>query len=547
LCARALHEVPALLDAAARAVEAGCWVAGFVAYEAGAALDSALPARATDGPPLAWFGVYDAPEQTTLDAAPQPPALAWTPALDEAAYREGVARIRGHIAAGDTYQVNLTFPLRAAFDGDPLAWFAALAQGRHGGHAAYVDTGSHAILSLSPELFFALDGEQITCRPMKGTRPRGRWSAEDLAIAEALAAADKDRAENLMIVDMVRNDLGRIAEGGSVQVARLFEVERYPTVWQMTSTVTARTRADLPGIFAALFPSASVTGAPKIKTCELIHALEPGPRGVYCGAVGWWGPDRQARFNVAIRTITVDRARGTAVYPVGSGIVWDSDPAQEYRECLQKAALLRPATPGFDLLETLRHDTGGYHLLDEHLERMAASATYFGFPVDVGHWRDTLAKAARDFPEGTQRVRALLDPGGALRVEHAPLPAPRPWRVALAQAPVDSTDRFLYHKTTHRAVYDQARAARPDCDDVILHNERGELTEACFGNLVLEIDGARLTPALPAGLLPGTFRRVLLARGEITEATLTPADLHRASQVWIINSVRRWVPTEIEV
>lgn len=545
LSARTLDEVLPVLRAAGRAVDAGAWVAGFLAYEAGAALDPALPARAAAGPPLAWFGVYDGFDAVPLESRGAPPEVGpWEPAIDEAAHAAAVERIRRHIGAGDTYQVNFTFPLCARFEGDACAWFQAIAGRGHGGHSAYIDTGGFAVLSLSPELFFEIDGETTTCRPMKGTRPRGRWSAEDLALAEALAEAEKDRAENLMIVDMVRNDLGRIADPGSVRVARLFDIERYPTVWQMTSTIQARSRAGLVETFAALFPSASVTGAPKINTCRIIQDLEPAPRGVYCGAAGWWGPGRQARFNVAIRTITVDRARGTAVYPVGSGIVWDSDPAQEYRECLQKAALLRPPAPPFELLETLRHDGAGYHLLDGHLDRMAASAAYFGYPADPGAWRAALCDAARGFASEPLRVRMLLAADGALRMETHPLPPPRPWRVALAPEPVDSANPFLYHKTTHRAVYDQARAAHPDCDDVLLQNERGELTESCFGNLVLEIDGARRTPALPGGLLPGTFRGALLALGEITEATLRPDDLHRATRIWIINSVRGWIPVE---
>lgn len=544
--AHSLSEVKAVLAEAGRQVAQGRWVAGFLAYEAGAAFEAALPQRDAGPTPLAWFGVYDAPQLDAAPAQPSPPeTVHWTPALDEAAYAGAVAAIRAHIAAGDTYQVNFTFPLHAAAPADTRAWFDALAFQRHGGHMAYVDTGRFAVLSLSPESFFTLAGDQISCRPMKGTRPRGRWPQEDAAIAEALGTAEKDRAENLMIVDMVRNDLGRIARNNTVRVPALFTLEPYPTVWQMTSTITAETTEDLPAIFEALFPSASVTGAPKIQACTYIDALESAPRGVYCGSIGWWGPERQARFNVAIRTITVDRETGTASYPVGSGIVWDSDTQLEYAECRQKAAALQAAPPCFELLETLRHDAAGYHFLEEHLDRIEASARHFGWTSNRAQWRDFLNDATGGFPEAPIRVRFLVDVDGRLRLEHFPLPEPRPWRVCLAEHPVDHTDVFLYHKTTHRKVYEALRAAHPDCDDVLLWNEAGALTESCFGNVVLDLDGQRVTPPVSQGLLAGVFRRHLLEIGQIVEAPLHKDDLQRATQVWIINSVRGWVDVEL--
>lgn len=545
LQANTLSEVTPVLAEAARRVAQGKWVAGFVAYEAGAAFEPALPTREVGDLPLVWFGVYDAPELMPVSPTPAAmPTVAWRPGIAQAEYLRAVDAIRAHIAAGDTYQVNYTFPLQAAFDGDTNAWFEALAAQRHGGQMAYVDTGRFAVLSLSPESFFTLDGPLITCRPMKGTRPRGRWPEEDAAIAAALAASDKDRAENLMIVDMVRNDLGRVARTGTVCVPELFTLETYPTVWQMTSTVTAETDAEVPAIFAALFPCASVTGAPKIKACEYIHTLETLPRGVYCGSIGWWGPGPLARFNVGIRTITVDRETGQAVYPVGSGIVWDSDAELEYAECLQKAVAIQTTPPAFELLETLRHDATGYHYLIEHLDRMAASARHFGWTADRDAWRKRLEAAALEFPAVPLRVRFLVDQPGAMRVEHFVLPDPKPWRVRLAMTAVDERDVFLYHKTTHRAVYEVHRAAHPDCDDVILWNTAGALTESCFGNVVLEIDGRRLTPPIASGLLAGVYRRQLLETGEIAEAPLHKRDLATASRVRLINSVRGWIDVE---
>jgi para-aminobenzoate synthetase/4-amino-4-deoxychorismate lyase len=381
---------------------------------------------------------------------------------------------------------------------------------------------------------------------MKGTRPRGRWAEADAALAEALAASAKDRAENVMITDMVRNDMGRISRAGSVVVERLFEVERYATVWQMTSTVRAETDAEVPEILAALFPSASVTGAPKIQTSKIIHALEPEGRGVYCGALGWWAPDGSAEFSVGIRTLVADSARGVARYHVGSGITWDATAGAEYQECLDKAALLlAPVSGDFELLESLRWETGAYWLLEEHRARLRESAAYFGIALDLGAVEAALAKAAADAPERA-RVRLLVARDGTVRTEVYPLEVPeRAWRVALAETPVSREELFLYHKTTRREIYAAARAARPDVDDVLLWNEAGELTESTVANVALEIDGEWLTPARACGLLAGTMRARWLAEGRLREAVLHRDDLARATRVLLLNSVRGEIPAVV--
>ncbi|MHB8078722.1 MAG: aminodeoxychorismate synthase component I, partial [Candidatus Krumholzibacteriia bacterium] len=332
--------------------------AGFVAYEAAPAFDAALavrppdvsgPAAAGPGPrpPAAWFGFYDAARLERRPPGVRRTAVwrvgPWRPSLTAAAHAAAVARVKGHIAAGDTYQVNLTFRLRSDLRGDPWAFCRALQRRQPSGCGAYLDTGEDVVASASPELFFRLDGERIVTRPMKGTSPRGGDAAHDRRLAARLRASAKERAENVMIVDMMRNDLGRIARPGSVVVERLLAVERYPTVLQMTSTVAARTVASLPDLFAALFPCASVTGAPKPRTMAIIADLEPTPRGIYTGAVGCALPGRRAQFNVAIRTVHLAAATGAAEYGVGGGIVWDSTAAAEYAECLAKAAVLRRA------------------------------------------------------------------------------------------------------------------------------------------------------------------------------------------------------------
>jgi para-aminobenzoate synthetase/4-amino-4-deoxychorismate lyase len=541
----------------------GLTAVGFIAYEAAHGLDSAFP-RADAPLPLVWFAVFDqaqvysAPLLTSpVDGggtkSPSPPAgrvgvgADWHPTITCGEYEDALCAIHEAIAAGEVYQVNFSFRLRAPFAGDLLPLFWQLYECQPVPYAAYLDTGAHAIASLSPELFFALDGERIATRPMKGTAPRGLTRADDLQQAARLTQCPKNRAENLMIVDMARNDLGRIAHIGSVRVPRLFEAERYATLWQMTSTVVACTDAPLSEIFRALFPAASITGAPKIRATHVIDALERAPRGVYTGAIGVVLPDRRAQFNVAIRTLHHDKATGQLEYGVGSGIVWDSEQVAEYEECLAKAQVLFAPRPAFELLETLLWRRGrGYFLLEAHLKRLRDSACYFDFAVDADAVRRQLLTVAEGFTEPRYRVRLRVNRRGQAQVEYAPLlPERRVWRVALAQQPVNPREVFLYHKTTHRQVYERALAARPDCDDVLLWNTHGELTESTRANVVARLDGRYYTPPVACGLLAGVYREHLLQRGLLRERVLTPDDLRRAEAVYLINSVRGWIKAEV--
>ena len=391
LKAELTDQVFAALHEAEQAVEAeGLYAAGFVAYEAAPGFDPALKVREQPDLPLLWLGLFPAPEVwSDLPVTALAHTLGtWEPAIDRATYRQAIAAIKEQIAAGYTYQINYTFPLGAAFSGEPWPLFTQLALAQRGRYAAYVDTGRHVVCSASPELFFQKADGVLTSRPMKGTAPRGRTFTEDEAQRAWLFASEKNRAENVMIVDMIRNDMGRIAEVGSVRVPALFEVERYPTVLQMTSTVTSRTNASVADVFKALFPCASITGAPKVSAMGIIADLEPAARGVYTGAIGYLAPGGRAQFNVAIRTVVVDRQTGRATYGVGSGVVWDSDADEEYDECLLKARVLGVQRPDFELLETMlwRPETGVF-LLDRHLERLAGSAEYFGMAVDLGEYR----------------------------------------------------------------------------------------------------------------------------------------------------------------
>jgi para-aminobenzoate synthetase/4-amino-4-deoxychorismate lyase len=440
--------------------------------------------------------------------------------------------------------VNYTLRLHGRLEGDPLALYRRLRSAQGSGEAAYVRAGNRALVSASPELFLLRHGDRVTSRPMKGTARRGRWPAEDEAARERLAASEKDRAENVMIADLMRNDLGRVAAIGTVEAGPLLEVERLRSVWQLTSTVSARLRpgAGVAGLLAATFPCGSVTGAPKVAAMRHVADLERSPRGAYCGAVGALAPGGDACFNVAIRTVEVDLATGSAAYGTGGGITWDSDAAMEWDEALAKARVLDldPALP--TLLETMRLEGGRVALLDGHVARLAGSARYHGIPFEAGLVRERVGAE-----RGDARLRLLVRPDGAVSLERSGLPeAPcGPVPVALSPDRVDRRDPALFHKTTLRGPYERRRAGRPDAFDVLLVNGEGEVTESTIANVVAELDGARVTPPLDAGLLPGVFRGHLLARGEVRERRLLPSDLSRARRIWLVNALRGWMEARL--
>lgn len=538
--AQTLNDVLPALERVQEFVDDGMWAAGFVAYDAAPAFDPAFACHAPSDVPLVWFGIYEKSTKSNPDVGTYS-VSEWEPALTREDYRSHVKRILDYIAAGDTYQVNYTFPMHASFSGDAYAWFRDLRGAQQADYCSYVDTGRFKIVCVSPEQFFSLKDGMLRTRPMKGTRARGRWLEEDERFAEELLLSEKDRAENVMIVDLLRNDMGRVSDTGSVHVEQLFAVERYPTVWQMTSRIASRTRARIPELFRALFPSGSVTGAPKVRTMQLLADFEQYPRGVYCGAVGWIAPSGNAAFNVAIRCATIDGRSGVAEYPVGSGIVWDSNPELEYQECQSKAEVLTRGPGTFDLVESILYHNG-FFLLDAHIERLQRSARYFGIRVDSSDLRQALHAAMPNGATAPQKYRLIVDKKGKFRVERQDAEKTDTVRVGIARKYVQSSDVHLFHKTTQRDVYDRARATRPDCDDVILWNERGELTESSIANIVLEIDGKLLTPPVACGLLAGTFRDHLLRNHIIKEQILEKSDLRRAKSIFLINSVRKWVP-----
>ena len=543
IAAKSVGEVLDALDEVERLVTKNNWnAAGYISYEAAPAFDSAFHVKGGSTLPLLWFGLY--PEPRIIDL-PSPrhsiQELRWQPTIDQSTYVDAIDQIKEFIARGMTYQVNYTMRLTSEFSGDSFDFFLNLAR-RQNAFAAYIDTGNHAICSASPELFFQLDGESILARPMKGTAGRGRTLEEDELQAEWLLHSEKNRAENVMIVDMVRNDLGRIAEIGSVVVSKLFAIEKYPTLFQMTSDIQAKSRASLTEILKALFPCASITGAPKVSTMKIIANLETTPRGVYTGCIGSLEPGRRAQFNVAIRTAVIDRSRGSAEYGVGGGIVWDSSSAAEYEEAILKAQVLIQEPVQFSLLETiLWTPQEGFFLLEKHLNRISSSSRYFDYKLNEEELSETLTARARDF-HSPKRIRVLVDQEGQISIDAAELPAlGQQYFVRLAERPIDTKDVFLYHKTTHRSVYELARGQSVDCDDVILFNQNGELTEFTIGNLVVELEGKRYTPPVSCGLLAGTFRAFLVQTGEVTEKVLDKNDLQRCTKLFMINSLRKWV------
>lgn len=570
--ARRTSEVEAVLAEAETARQAGAHLAGYIAYEAGLALEAKLvplaDTRTGAAGPLVWLGAFGAPQ--TIPAGDVPGWLGGGPArigpLDPAcsqgAYGAAFDTLQQAINAGDIYQANLTLPLTGSYSGDPLALYGKLRANAQAGYGGVVFDGSHWLLSFSPELFVSLKGDAARTKPMKGTRPRGTNAQADRALKEDLARSDKDRAENLMIVDLLRNDLSRVAEPGTVAAENLFAIETYPGVHQMVSTVTARlardrTPADL---VRALFPCGSITGAPKIRAMELIAAVERDARGPYCGAIGRIDPagadgSGDTAFNVAIRTLRLtpqENGSGLAVLGVGGAIVADSDPQSEWREAMVKGNFVRQISAesganGADLIETMRFDPDrGIALLDLHLARMKASAAELGHAFDRHAARNQIQALCFEL-DRPAKVRLVSSRSGAIALEAAPLPnaLPDPALCAVLPMPVVSEDWRLRHKTSDRGFYEDALAVARDAGahEALLIRTDSLLTEGSFTSLFVERGGKLLTPRADLGLLPGVLRRSLLASGAAQEGDLTMDDL--AGGFLIGNALRGLMPARL--
>ena len=554
------HDAHGARTALARLAEAGregLWAAGYLTYELGFLFEERLrpllPARSET--PLLWFGLYDAPQRPSgaevaglFAAAAEGRAQHLKPSQTLEQYRPGFDRVEALIAAGDTYQVNLTLRARFSLEGDPLGLYRTLAQSQPVAYGAYIHAGDHHILSRSPELFVSGEGDLLKARPMKGTRKRGLTLAEDEAGRAALAADEKNRAENLMIVDLLRNDLGRIAQTGSVRVTDLFTVETYRSLHTMTSGIEARRKPDIGilDVLENLFPCGSVTGAPKLRAMEIIHAVETEPRGIYTGSIGYIAPNGDFAFNVAIRTAVIDSA-GRGIIGIGGGIVADSTAEDEYAEALLKLKFLSDPAPPVTLIETFKWTPDeGYVLFDRHLDRLLDSAAYFALQVTRQTAAAFLVEKSAAWT-GPMRVRLTLSDSG-LDLTSVPLPpSPEKFRFAIHPEPLSSASVWLAHKTTNRAFYDAPRQEAHDergLDELVFLNERGELTEGSFTNLFVELGGKLFTPPLASGLLPGTLRAELIAEGKAEERVLTLADLVSAEAIWLGNSVRGLIRAE---
>ncbi len=534
--AHRIEEVMPVLEFAEREARAGSHVAVMLSYEAAPAFDQAFVTHERSDFPLAWAAVVEGEaDDEELESYSSP---VWTPLVDREEYDRCVSRIKELIAAGDTYQVNYSFPLTAPFHtGDAFAWYRDLCVAQGAQYSVYLDLGRYKVLCLSPELFFRRTGNHVVTKPMKGTVRRGRWSQEDQDLAQWLKHSPKDRAENVMIVDLLRNDLGKVSIPGSVHVSSLFDLERFETVWQMTSTVesTLCDGTSLVDLMGALFPCGSITGAPKIRTMQIIRDLERFPRGAYTGAIGLLKPGGDCVFNVAIRTVVIDTETGMATFGVGGGVTIDSTAEREYEECLVKSRFLHSQPSEFQLFESILLEDGNYFLLEHHLERLIDSAEYFGFAYSMDEVNETLSNLATD--SGSFKVRLMLWKDGQIETQITPIKATNDVKlVTLAKQPVESSDRFLFHKTTRRR----------SGDDVIYWNERGEVTESSIANVVMSIDGELFTPPLEAGLLAGVFRNQLLAEGKIKERTISLKELQCARDFFLINSVRKWMRATLQ-
>lgn len=553
LVAHTAEEVQAVLQAIDDLSRQGRWCVGYLRYEAASSFDAALTTHAPNGP-LAWFGVYERalpwPEPTSHEVA----HIRWQPTLDRATFDANMAKIHQAIAAGEFYQVNYTAPLQGDLIGSPRALFGQLQAAQPGGYAAYIDTGLEQVLSVSPELFFDWQDGRILTRPMKGTAPRGASAAQDLALAQQLQQSPKERAENVMIVDLLRNDLSRIAQPHSVTVPQLFAVQTLPTVLQMVSDVRAQTRpgTTLADVFSALFPCGSITGAPKVRAMQMVRSLEPQARGVYCGAIGVVRPGGHATFNVAIRTVTLQGRRATC--GIGSGITADATAHAEWTEWQYKRGFLERASQPFQLLETLHLQGGTFRHLKAHLQRLAQAATHFGYPFDEASLRQCLTQQAASLPSHAQpaadrswRVRLLLAADGTPTAElSAHTDTPDGVRIGLAATVFEASgSEFTRFKTTHRAHYDAFAPTDPGVFDTLLYNAAHELTECTRGNIALLLDGQWVTPVLHCGLLAGVGRAHWLATGRLREAVVTLDDLPRVQAVAFVNSLRGWLPAKL--
>ena len=558
LLATTLGEVESILKAVERRVnEENLVAAGFVSYEAASGLNASLTTHKPGQLPLVYFGLFADSEIYQPEAPSNSSAEAWCLDTQRGDYQQDMESIRAQIAAGDVYQINHTLRLRGGVS-SPWAHFQSI--GLEAPQGAYIETDEFVVASGSPELFFHLDNQRLISRPMKGTAQRGQNAQADKEQQTWLADSKKNQAENLMITDMVRNDLGKVAKPGSVKVSELFALERYPTVWQMTSSIEAETDASVTEIFKQLFPAASITGAPKRAAMLSIAQLEKTPREIYTGAIGYIAPKRQAQFSIAIRTTWIDQQSGQATYGAGGGIVWDSVAEEEYAEVLAKTRILNnvKTAEDFALFETLGWSPDkGFSLLEQHLNRMQGSANFFAIAFVEAEAKSSLEAAVKKVEiRGPQRVRLTLSGAGAFTVEcqgfagralEADMPnAQGPEQlVALCKTPIQADDPLLQHKTTDRSAYELARSEVPEGVEPMMFNQAREVTESDIANIVYRLEDQLFTPPVSSGLLPGTLRGQLLNQGALAERVLKIDELDNLQAIFLLNDLRGWRKAKI--
>jgi para-aminobenzoate synthetase/4-amino-4-deoxychorismate lyase len=552
LVARNFGEVLPVLEAVEERGRRGYWCVGYLRYEAAAAFDEKFAVHTPDAS-LAYFSIHQAPVPWPDMAHDINQSLRWERAPNHDEFDRHISTIRDAIESGEVYQVNYTGRFTTDYVGDPFDLFCSLRRSQPNSNAAFIANAEEQVLSVSPELFFDWDGNKLTCAPMKGTAPRGSTPEADLYNVRELRGNPKERAENVMIVDLIRNDVSRIAQLGSVEVKRLFECQAWPTVWQMTSEVVARTRegTTLSEVLRSLFPCGSITGAPKHRAMHWIRKLECAPRGVYCGAVGVVRPGGAARFNVPIRTVEIRAGRASC--GIGSGITWSSSAPAEWCEWQHKSDFLDQASHPFELLQTLRVESGECRHLELHLDRLGAASAHFGFPFDRGVVRDKIVESVRPTLNislaPAARLRVRIDCRGIVTIDVSPVPhdPAHPAPVKLAPQPIRAAVAFLRHKTTRREHYEAFEAGTESAFDSLLWNARGELTEFTRGSVVIERDdGDLVTPSLASGLLDGVGRALALAAGRVREDVVRVSELALARRVWFVNALRGWIEVRID-
>lgn len=545
LYSKNLHEVKTILDKLESKINENNDIAvGFLTYESAPAFDPAYRVNKESKLPLICFGLFEGFKETQiLDNSEiiTNKIYNWKIETSPSEYKKNFDYIKNQIELGYTYQINYTLRSHSESIQNPYEFF--LEKAKNSPFAAYIETDENIIISASPELFFSLENKRLFCKPMKGTSRRGKTFEEDLILMDALRASKKNKAENIMITDMLRNDMGRISEPGSVKVSSKYDIEKYSTVWQMTSSVESETTASITEIFQALYPCASVTGAPKIASMDIISRIEELPRGIYTGAIGYIAPNREAEFSVPIRTVVSDKNKNCAVYGTGGGIVWDSVWESEWDECLTKSKVLSVKdSSDFELFETMKWDTdSGVFLEEYHFNRLKDSASYFDFKFCDVRGKEIIDETMRNISNNLCVIRLFVNAKGGIRIETSEVPVfikNQKYTVSLAKNPVQSENIFLYHKTTQREVYENAEGENLHSDDVILWNEEGNLTESTIANIILNIEGNWVTPSTNCGLLRGVYRESMLENGLIEERKIHKSEIADLSEITLINSVR---------